>query len=70
MLAAPKARPKLTIELQSELATMHSVRNNFVHGGADVSRIEVDRAIDNARTLAEHVRMPGNMNLVGVPTAG
>ena len=66
--AAPVAKPKLNQTLRGDLNAMHSVRNGFVHGGAIVHVSELDRSIEAAHTLAEHVPLPGHTNLVGVPT--
>lgn len=65
-LAAPAAKPPLSNDLRDELFSMHDVRNAFVHGGAAVDGAELDRAIDAAHALAEHVPMPGRTSLVGV----
>jgi hypothetical protein len=67
-LAAAAAKPRLSQALRGELVTMHHVRNAFVHGGTTVDANELDRAIDAAHALAEHVPLPGNRNLVGVAT--
>lgn len=67
-LAAARARPRLSQTLQGDLGVMHHVRNGFVHGGQSVDVAELDRAIDAAHSLAEHVPMPGNNRLVGIAT--
>jgi hypothetical protein len=67
-LARASARPRLSQTLRGELMAMHAVRNAFVHGGSTVDANALDRAIDATHALAEHVRMPGRTNLVGVPT--
>lgn len=67
-LAASRARPRLSQTLRGDLRTMHHVRNGFVHGGQSVDAFELDRAIDAAHALAEHVPLPGNRRLVGTAT--
>jgi hypothetical protein len=67
-LALAASKPPLSNALRDDLLTMHDVRNSFVHGGSTVSLLELDRAIDAAHALAEHVSLPGHKNLVGVPT--
>lgn len=67
-LASSTAKPRLSQALRGELMTMHDVRNGFVHGGTTVDANELDRAIDAAHSLAEHVPLPGHTTLVGVPT--
>jgi hypothetical protein len=65
---ATNARPKLPQGLRDDLLVMHDVRNSFVHGGTAVDRAELDRAIEAAHSLADHVPLPGHKNLVAVPT--
>jgi hypothetical protein len=67
-LAVPVAKPPLSNALRDDLLTMHDVRNAFVHGGSAVDVAELDRAVDAAHSLAEHVALPGHRALVGVPT--
>jgi hypothetical protein len=67
-LAAPRARPRLTQALRGDLVTMHDVRNSFIHGGSSVDAVELDRAIEAAHVLAEHVPLPGHRRLVGLPS--
>ena len=67
-LAVEVAKPSLASALRDDLLTMHDVRNAFVHGGSIVDAAELDRAIDAAHSLAEHVPLPGRKTLVGVPT--
>ena len=67
-LTASVAKPRLSQALRGELMAMHEVRNAFVHGGSTVDAAELDRAIDAAHALAEHVPLPGHQRLVGVPT--
>jgi hypothetical protein len=67
-LAAAKAHPRLSQSLRGDLMTMHHARNGFVHGGQSVDASELDRAIDAAHALAEHVPLPGHGRLVGTST--
>jgi len=67
-LSASVAKPRLSQALRGELMAMHDIRNAFVHGGSTVDAAELDRAIDAAHSLAEHVPLPGHQRLVGVPT--
>lgn len=68
LAAAKVKRPPISQTLRGELMAMHGVRNAFVHGGSTVDGTELDRAIDAAHALAEHVPLPGHDHLVGVPT--
>ena len=62
------ARPSFATALHSDLLLMHRVRNGFVHAGQTVDATELDRAVDAAHSLAEHVPLPGNRRLVGTAT--
>jgi hypothetical protein len=67
-MAAEVARPRIQIGLKSDLLLMHRARNGFVHAGQTVDATELDRAVDAAHSLAEHVPLPGNRRLVGTAT--
>ena len=62
------ARPSFATALHSDLLLMHRVRNGFVHAGQTVDAAELDRAVDAAHSLAEHVPLPGNRRLAGTAT--
>lgn len=62
------ARPAFATALHSDLLLMHRARNGFVHAGQTVDATELDRAIEAAHSLAEHVPLPGNRRLVGTAT--
>jgi len=67
-MAAPVAKPRFQTGLKGDLMLMHRARNGFVHAGLTVDATELDRAIDAAHTLAEHLPLPGHRRLVGIST--
>jgi hypothetical protein len=66
--ATAVSRPQLATALVGDLDLLHRARNGFVHAGQTVHGMEVERAVETAHSLADHVPAPGSRRLVGPAT--